>query len=99
MKKKDYELKIHNAKARDTFYKLRRKYRHNKAVKKLIRMIPKSQLPDIIIKNQMIFLPKGAQEPIWIEIKADDLRKIRKDKRFMVYRNVENVPRELIESM
>jgi len=94
MKKKDYKITIHSEKAAKTFYQLRQKHRHNKAVKELIKMVPKSQLPDILIKGKMINLPKGFQLPCWIEIQAEDLKKIRKDKKFLIYRNAQNVPIE-----
>lgn len=98
LKKRDYKILLHHPKAKTCYWELLQKYSRNKAIRKLIKMVRKRDLPEVVnLSAEWIKIPAAEPWP-WIEINPYDLIKIRKDVRFIKIKHLCNVPDEVIKN-
>lgn len=95
-KKRDYKILLHHPRAKQRYWEFLQKYSRNKAIKKLIKMIRRKDLPEVVnLSATWVKIPAERPWP-WIEINPYDLIKIRKDVRFIKIKHPLNVPDEVL---
>ena len=93
-RKREYRIIIHSPKGKKRYWQFLQKYSRNKAIKKLLMIIDKQDLPTVLnMQANLVNIPPWPRRP-WIQMPPNDLAEVRKDVKFIKVYDPGNVPHD-----